>query len=256
MSRVATTDTATGRRVDVTVAGTRTAYWEYGDPALPTLVAVHGLRGTHHGLVPLVAQLHGHRVVVPDLPGFGASAPMAWSHDVDGYARWLAGLLDAVRPAEGTVLLGHSFGSVLAAATVAGGAPVGALVLVNPITAPPSNRVRRAGTGLAVLAHRAAAGLPERVGGAVLRTRVLTELMRRTRSCGDGSDASTAGTSGRSRVPGSCSRRSRRRRTATSTRSLRGSGSRRSSWPAAGTLSPRSATSGSWPPASRTRSSP
>lgn len=178
MSRTPTTDTATGRRVDLVVAGTRTAYWEYGDPALPTLVAVHGLRGTHHGLVPLASQLHGHRVVVPDLPGFGASAPMAdLRHDVGRYARWLACFLDAVRDPEGTVLLGHSFGSVLAAAAVADSAPVGALVLVNPITASPQHRVRRAAGGLAVLAHRAAARLPEQVGGAVLRSRVLTELM-------------------------------------------------------------------------------
>jgi pimeloyl-ACP methyl ester carboxylesterase len=180
MSRVAeqpTTATDTGHRVDLLVAGTRTEHWEYGDRAQPTLVAVHGLRGTHHGLVPLVSALHGHRVVVPDLPGFGASAPMADRHDVDGYARWLAAFLDAVRTPEGTVLLGHSFGSVLAAAAVAHGAPVRTLVLVNPITAPSSNRVRRAATGLAVLAHRAAARLPERAGNSVLRNRALTELM-------------------------------------------------------------------------------
>ena len=39
-----------------------TRYWDYGDPdAATTLVLVHGFRGDHHGLEPVVAQLRGVR---------------------------------------------------------------------------------------------------------------------------------------------------------------------------------------------------
>ena len=56
------------------VDGTETAWWEYGRADAPVLVLVHGFRGDHHGLEPVVAQLPGFRIVSPDLPGFGESA--------------------------------------------------------------------------------------------------------------------------------------------------------------------------------------
>jgi len=54
-------------RVDVD--GTETAWWEYGPADAPVLVLVHGFRGDHHGLEPVVAQLPGFRFISPDLPG-------------------------------------------------------------------------------------------------------------------------------------------------------------------------------------------
>ena len=50
-----------------------TAYWEYGDAdaSTETLLVVHGYRGDHHGLEPVIAFLEGVRVISPDLPGFG-----------------------------------------------------------------------------------------------------------------------------------------------------------------------------------------
>ena len=42
-----------------------TACWTYGPPdATRTVVFLHGLRGDHHGLEPIVSHLHGVRVVV------------------------------------------------------------------------------------------------------------------------------------------------------------------------------------------------
>lgn len=165
-------------RSDVVVAGARTAYRTHGDPGLPTLVAVHGLRGTHHGLVPLVTRLRDYRMIVPDLPGFGESSPLpdGRPHDVNGYTVWLTEFLEAVGASD-AVLFGHSFGSVLAAAAVAAGTPVRALVLLNPITRPSENPLRRVAGRTALLAHRAADRLPETVGTAALRTRLLTDLM-------------------------------------------------------------------------------
>ena len=56
--------------------GATTAYWVYGpEDAETTVIAVHGFRGEHHGLEPVLAYLPEVRVVAPDLPGFGESAP-------------------------------------------------------------------------------------------------------------------------------------------------------------------------------------
>jgi pimeloyl-ACP methyl ester carboxylesterase len=163
---------------DLTLSGGRTRVRRYGvDAPEPVLVFLHGLRGDHHGLEPIVAHLHGVPVVLPDLPGFGESAPLAHeAHDLVGYLAWTRELLAAVAPGGNVVLAGHSFGSIVAAAAVAAGAPVRGLVLVNPIAAPALAGPRRAATRTTVLYHRLAAALPERAGTALLRSRLITRL--------------------------------------------------------------------------------
>ena len=107
-------------RHEVEIAGGRTAYWTYG-PSAPasegesplTLIAVHGFRGEHHGLEPVLAYLPELRVIAPDLPGFGETAPLPGrTHDLDAYADWLREFAGAVAP--DAVILGHSFGSIVA----------------------------------------------------------------------------------------------------------------------------------------------
>ncbi|MCI4657663.1 alpha/beta fold hydrolase [Cryobacterium zhongshanensis] len=163
----------------VPVLGTDTRYWEYGDPAATTtIVMVHGFRGDHHGLEPVVAQLAGYRILSPDLPGFGESAPLTTlAHDVPGYSEWLRGFVAAVAPTGRTVILGHSFGSIIAASAVAGGLPADVVVLVNPIAAPALSGPRGILTRLAVFYYWAAAALPERLGFALLRNRVIVRVM-------------------------------------------------------------------------------
>ena len=80
------------------------------------LVLVHGFRGDHHGLEPVVAQLPGFRIISPDLPGFGESATFQGRpHDIEAYADWLAAFIGAVGIDGPYALLGHSFGSIVAA---------------------------------------------------------------------------------------------------------------------------------------------
>ncbi|WP_159498886.1 alpha/beta fold hydrolase [Microbacterium sp. 18062] len=161
----------------VPVLGGDTVYWVYGDADAPrTLLLVHGFRGEHHGLEPVVAHLRGIRIFSPDLPGFGETAPLPGRvHDVETYAAWLADFAAAVAP--GAPVLGHSFGSIVSAAAVAGGLPTSRLILVNPIGAPALEGPRGVLTRLAVLYYRVAARLPRRLGDAVLRNSLIVRVM-------------------------------------------------------------------------------
>jgi len=165
----------------VDVLGSRTRYWEYGDPATTTtttIVMVHGFRGDHHGLEPVVAQLPGFRIISPDLPGFGESGPLTpIRHDIAGYGRWLSALVDVLAIPGRTVILGHSFGSIIVAAAIAGGLTADEVVLVNPIAAPALSGPRGLLTRLAVFYYWAAAKLPERLGFALLRNRAIVRVM-------------------------------------------------------------------------------
>lgn len=192
-------------RVDeVVLRGAPTRLWVYGaTDAAHRVVFLHGFRGDHHGLEPIVAHLAsgsgtaGVQVVVPDLPGFGASPPLPDDrHDVAGYAAWARELLAAVAPDGDAVLAGHSFGSIVAAAALADTAvgpttdasvpppAVRALVLVNPIAASALSGPNAIGTRATVLLHRFAGRLPESAGTWILRhpllTRVASILMART----------------------------------------------------------------------------
>lgn len=164
-------------RREVEVLGGVTAYWVYGPAdAETTIVAVHGFRGEHHGLEPVVAHLPGVRVISPDLPGFGETAPVRGRrHDLDLYAEWLREFVGAVAP--GAVILGHSFGSIVVAAAVAGGLVTPRVILVNPIGAPALEGPRGVLTWLAVFYYWAGARLPRGLGDALLRNGLIVRAM-------------------------------------------------------------------------------
>lgn len=165
------------RRHEVTIRGASTAYWVYGpEDAAVTVVAVHGFRGEHHGLEPVLAYLPQVRVIAPDLPGFGESPPLPGrTHDLDQYAGWLRDFATAVAP--GAVILGHSFGSIVTAAAVADGLQTPRLILLNPIGAPALEGPKGIMTRLAVLYYALGARLPERMGTALLRNRLIVRVM-------------------------------------------------------------------------------
>ncbi|QKJ19572.1 alpha/beta fold hydrolase [Microbacterium hominis] len=173
------------QRHEVPVLGGTTAYWVYGPlDAQVTVVAVHGFRGEHHGLEPVVAHLPHVRVVSPDLPGFGETAPLPGrTHDLTTYAQWLTSFVAAVAP--GAVILGHSFGSIVVAAAVAGALETPRVILVNPIGAPALQGPRGILTRLAVFYYWAGARLPRALGDALLRNglivRVMSESMAKTK---------------------------------------------------------------------------
>lgn len=154
----------------VEVLGSATRYWQYGPADAPaTVVVVHGYRGEHHGLEPVVAQLRGIRIISPDLPGFGDSTPLPGrTHDIAAYAEWLDAFVTALGVRGTAVILGHSFGSIVVSAALAAGLPAPKLILVNPIAAPALEGPNRFGSLLTLGFYRVARALPERAGRGLL----------------------------------------------------------------------------------------
>ncbi len=172
------------RACDARVLGSTTRYWDYGDPSADTsIVLVHGFRGDHHGLEPVVAHLDGFRLISPDLPGFGESEPLGEAHhDIGGYAGWLRAFVASLGLRGRVVILGHSFGSIIVSAALAGGDIPDALhpddvVLVNPIAAPALKGPRGILTRLAVFYYWLASVLPEKLGFALLRNGLIVRVM-------------------------------------------------------------------------------
>lgn len=162
--------------VQISAYGSRTTVFSYGQEGQPTILAVHGFRGTHFGLEPLARSLSklGYRVLVPDLPGAGESSPLLGIHDAAGYGAWLRELTEQLpRP---NLLLGHSFGSVIVASAIAQGAAHDSTVLINPILEPPLTGPRRVATAAARAYYALAERLPSRLGHQLLASRLIAGI--------------------------------------------------------------------------------
>ncbi len=167
------------RVASLEVLGSTTRYWDYGpEDASTTVVVVHGYRGEHHGLEPVVAHLDGLRVISPDLPGFGESDPLAGrTHDISGYAEWLDAFVDGLGLRGSAVILGHSFGSIVVAAAVAEGLATPRVILINPIAAPALSGPNALMSRLTLLYYRLGRALPARLGTALLSNWLIVRFM-------------------------------------------------------------------------------
>lgn len=87
------------------------------NPALPTLVFIHGAQNDHSvwNLQSRYFAYHGFNVIAPDLPGHGRSAGPALT-SVEAISVWLLALLDAVGVNK-VAIIGHSMGSLIALET-------------------------------------------------------------------------------------------------------------------------------------------
>lgn len=127
---------------------------QYNADASDALLLVHGLGGTANFWAPVVAAFAPtHRVIVPDLPGAGRSAPGA-AASIEHLAQLLLALLDALGIAHAHVA-GHSMGSIVCQhlAALAPGR-VRDLVLLGPLAELPD-------AARPVLAARAESALAE-----------------------------------------------------------------------------------------------
>lgn len=96
--------------------GTRLRYAVGGpaDDRVAPLVLVHGLGGTIENWQALAPALAArHRVLVPDLPGHGGSAPLPEARHVDALAEAVLATVDA-EDSRDAVWIGHSLGGVVA----------------------------------------------------------------------------------------------------------------------------------------------
>lgn len=167
------------RERETHILGSTTRFWDYGpEDADEVIVLVHGYRGDHHGLEPVVAQLDGIRVISPDLPGFGLSTPMTEApHSVAGYGRWLAAFLEQLELPDLPVILGHSFGSMVTSHAIADGVEARALILVNPISSDPKVAAGRGLVGLTRAYYGFAQVLPDRLARGWLGNWVVVQFM-------------------------------------------------------------------------------
>lgn len=83
----------------------------------PDLLLIHGFRGAPRGLEAIASELRsaGYNVHVPPIPPFGG-APALSEYTAETYARYIADYIEQhqlLRP----ILIGHSMGSIIAAAT-------------------------------------------------------------------------------------------------------------------------------------------
>jgi pimeloyl-ACP methyl ester carboxylesterase len=101
----------TERRLEL--GGVSTALLEGGDG--PPIVLLHGPAANAMHWVRVIPDLvTSHRVVVPDLPGHGASEVLDGSLDADRVLAWLDELIERTCSAP-PVLVGHAFGGAIGA---------------------------------------------------------------------------------------------------------------------------------------------
>jgi pimeloyl-ACP methyl ester carboxylesterase len=86
--------------------GVRLRVFEGGEG--PPLLLVHGFGGAAWNFSELAPLLEGRRLIVPDLPGHGASSPLPAAPTLAGYADALAAVLDG--PVD---VVGHSMGGTV-----------------------------------------------------------------------------------------------------------------------------------------------
>lgn len=143
----------------------------------PTLVMIHGFRGTHHGLLLIAKYLKGFNIIIPDLPGFGRG-PKLKTYDLDSYVEWLHAFMKKQGFTKAPILLGHSFGSIVSAA-YAQKYPktVQRLILVNPIGSPALEGPNKVMTKLAIVYYKIGAKLPEKPAHAWLAAKPVVRIM-------------------------------------------------------------------------------
>ncbi|MDO5745388.1 MAG: alpha/beta hydrolase, partial [Micrococcaceae bacterium] len=179
------------------IHGSLTRTWTYRarGTCRGVILAIHGFRGDHHGLVRIIEAMPDFTFIVPDLPGFGASTPFSSApdpfarkagsvpkapegpaHDVAGYGEVIGALRKQLGLGTGTILLGHSFGSIIAAAYLSRNpGSFAQLALINPICEPALAGSQALMSRAAGLYYAAGEKLPAPLGEALLRSRLITD---------------------------------------------------------------------------------
>jgi pimeloyl-ACP methyl ester carboxylesterase len=160
-----------------TVDGVDTHWWEYtAGGTARTIVMIHGYRGDHHGLQLFCDALPEYRVLIPDIPVFGASGTWPTGvRSIEDYGRWLREFLVHTDTRD-AVVLGHSFGSIVVANALQG-TRTEPIVLVNPISQKALNGPKKVLAALGSAWYRIGAILPVRAANAFLSWGLIVRLM-------------------------------------------------------------------------------
>ena len=101
----------------------------------PDLVLVHSLlaeRSSFDRVLPALAERF--RVTLPDLPGYGGTAPLPPPVKISDYADWVAELMRTLRLPSSTTVLGNGFGGFVATATaIRHGERFGRLIIADAL---------------------------------------------------------------------------------------------------------------------------
>lgn len=170
----------------ITVEGRPCRYWTAGPDGARPLLLLHGGLGDaalHWGRVlpDLARDFH---VFAPDLPGFGATAPLP-EPSYTAYAAWVAAFCVEAEVGPGVVLVGNSMGAAIARLVAAGPLTVARVVLVDGGAIPrlPSAVTRLLDVPVVRGALLTAAGVVATADFALPRyvhyTRLLTPALRR-----------------------------------------------------------------------------
>lgn len=153
-------------------------YWEYNPGSSQPLVLIHGFRGTHHGLAKIAEQLDGYHLVIPDLPGFGASDAFTnRSHSLKSYVTFVKEFIEALG-LDTPIIVGHSFGSIVASHFVAEYPDMTEkLILINPIGAPALEGPRGVMTRLAIGYYWLGRKLPQNAAKSWLSASPIVKIM-------------------------------------------------------------------------------
>lgn len=96
----------------VVANGIDTFYLDAGSG--PPVIVLHGLGATNASMLPtLHALAENHRVLAPDLPGFGDSEKPHAAYDPSFFVKWLAAFMDATEVSR-PCLVGNSMGGRIA----------------------------------------------------------------------------------------------------------------------------------------------
>jgi len=132
--------------------GDGTMTWRSWGDGAPVLL-LHGGSGSWNHWVRNIAPLvhAGRRVIAPDLPGFGESAPPPLGHDADALPEWVERGLGALIGVQACDVVAFSFGAMVGGFLAASQpARVQRLVLVG---APALSRVATPSLGLRAWSH-------------------------------------------------------------------------------------------------------
>jgi lipase len=108
--------TVTYRTHDVPTSGgaLRVGEWGPDDPAAPTVIAVHGITGSHMSWALVAQALPQVRLIAPDLRGRGRSAGLPGPYGMARHADDLEAVMDALDLPR-SIVVGHSMGGFVAA---------------------------------------------------------------------------------------------------------------------------------------------